>query len=76
MLTRKQAYVEYLRKDKDAQCPKKKKFAEWNRRKEDGIVEDVNTGFVELDEQNMPTVGEELGFSIIPMVISRGKPFR
>ena len=36
--------MEYLLKDKDGQCPKKKKSAERIRWKADGIAEDVNTG--------------------------------
>ena len=59
--------MDYFPQDKDAQCPQKQKFAEWIRRDVDGIAEDVNTGSVEWVEKNMPTVGEEFGFLIIPM---------
>ena len=47
VLTHKQAYVEYLRKDNYGQCPQKKKFAEWIRWEDEGIISDVNTGAAE-----------------------------
>ena len=70
MIAYKNPYVEYLLKGngKGDQCPKKKKFAERIRWGEEGIISDVNTGEVEWEVKNMPTVGEGFGF----LIISRG----
>ena len=50
-----------------SQFPGKIRFADWIRYKEAGIAMDVNTVEAGWGMKNMPTVGGEFGFLIIPM---------
>ena len=59
----------------DIQCPGKKRFAEWARWEEDGIITDVITGSVEWEVGNVPTAGEEFGILIISRAYQEGNHF-
>ena len=52
----------------DAEIPEKKRFAEWIQYNKVAITVDEQTGSVgrKRSVRNMPTVGEEFGFLVIP----------
>ena len=75
VIASKRRYVQDLLGETNAQSPEKKRFVVRIRRKGDGITTDVNTGEVEWEAKNMPTVGEEFGFLIIPRWYQEGNHF-
>ena len=59
VIANRRGYAHGLLGETDIQCPEQKRFAEWARWGEDGIITDANTVEVECEAGNMPTVGEE-----------------
>ena len=60
----KDPYAKYLLGDQGEQRPSKKKFPEWDKWKNNGVKVNKRTGAAGREEKNMPTIGEEFGFSI------------